>query len=331
MTYNYRNLVFEGGGVKGIAYGGALEVLDEMNILAGLKRVAGTSAGAINATLLALGYSSSEVSKIVAETNFGDFEDHNRFPLKNIIRLLKRYGWNKGDAFKEQLGEWIANKTGHEDITFAELNEEITGDNQHNYKHLYVAATNLSKQKRQVFSHESDQFPDTSIRDAVRMSMSIPLFFQAVNFKGDVMADGGVSYNYPLDLFDNVKYLDDPSMGEKQDYFQDVEGFVFNHETLGFRLDSKEVIHYSQDNWANVPVEIDGFKGYATGLLEFLMEMANKSHLHQNDWFRTIFIDTLNVKTTEFDLSQEKIENLLNSGRKHVKEYFINKTTAKQS
>ena len=328
MSTNYRNLVFEGGGVKGIAYGGALEVLDEMGILKGLKRVAGTSAGAINATLLALGYSSSEVSKIVAETDFRDFEDHNKFPIKNIVRLLKRFGWNKGDAFSETLGEWIATKTGKQDITFAELNEEIQGDNKNEFKHLYVAATNLSKQKRQVFSHEDHQNPNTPIRGAVRMSMSIPLFFKAVKFNGDVMADGGVSYNYPVDLFDHIKYVDNEENGENQDYFDEIEGFTFNHETLGFRLDSKEVIHYSRDNWANVPHDIKNFKSYAGALLEFLMEMANKSHLHQNDWHRTIFIDTLQVKTTEFDLSQDKIDGLIESGRNHVKSYFEKKTSS---
>ena len=33
MPYNFKNIIFEGGGVKGIAYGGALKVLDEMKIL----------------------------------------------------------------------------------------------------------------------------------------------------------------------------------------------------------------------------------------------------------------------------------------------------------
>jgi len=49
----FHNLVFEGGGIKGIAYAGALEVLEKENILSDIKRVAGTSAGAITATLLA--------------------------------------------------------------------------------------------------------------------------------------------------------------------------------------------------------------------------------------------------------------------------------------
>ena len=59
MPYHFRNLVFEGGGVKGIAYIGAMQVLEEKGILTSVQRVGGTSAGAINATLLALGYSNA--------------------------------------------------------------------------------------------------------------------------------------------------------------------------------------------------------------------------------------------------------------------------------
>ncbi len=43
MAYPFRNLVFEGGGVKGIAYVGAMEVLQSMNILQNLTRVGSTS------------------------------------------------------------------------------------------------------------------------------------------------------------------------------------------------------------------------------------------------------------------------------------------------
>jgi NTE family protein len=59
---SYRNLVMEGGGIRGIAYGGALLVLEQRGVLAGLTRVGGTSAGAIQAALLAVGYSAQEIS-----------------------------------------------------------------------------------------------------------------------------------------------------------------------------------------------------------------------------------------------------------------------------
>ena len=41
--YPWKNLVFEGGGIKGLAYGGALEVLSEQKILPNITSVAGPS------------------------------------------------------------------------------------------------------------------------------------------------------------------------------------------------------------------------------------------------------------------------------------------------
>ena len=85
----FRNLVFEGGGVKGIAYGGALKELNDRDILKKITRVAGTSAGAITAVLLAVGYSHDEVSDIVADTNFNDFADDSL----GIVRDAERFAF----------------------------------------------------------------------------------------------------------------------------------------------------------------------------------------------------------------------------------------------
>ena len=317
MNYNFKNLVFEGGGVKGIAYGGALKVLDEMNILPGITRVGGTSAGAINATLLALGFTFQEVSDIIAATNFNDFEDKSGFIVANMRRILKNYGWFKGDAFKAWIGEKIKKKTGKENFTFAELQEAITGG-EPGFRELYLAVTNLSQQRVEIFSNE--RTPDIAIKDAVRMSMSIPLFFKAIKMGNDIMVDGGLAYNYPINLFDNQKYLVNPE--NKGDYTADAEGYVYNFETLGFRLDSKDVITASKEDWSLVPAKIKNLKDHIVGVLSFLMDYANKVHLRTPDWNRTIFIDTLDVKTTQFDLPQDKIEALLESGRVNTEKYF---------
>lgn len=70
MGYHFRNLVFEGGGIKGIAYAGALMELEKRGILDEIIRVGGTSAGAITATLVALGYKNKEIAHIVMNMNF---------------------------------------------------------------------------------------------------------------------------------------------------------------------------------------------------------------------------------------------------------------------
>ena len=317
MSYNFKNLIFEGGGVKGIAYGGALEVLNKMEILPNIERVGGTSAGAINAALLALGFSFQEVSDIVAATNFNDFEDKSGFILNNMMRILRNYGWFKGDAFSDWIGDKIKDKTGSENFTFGELEEAVKAKDK-TFRLLYVAATNLTKQKVEIFSHE--ETPDMKIKDAVRMSMGIPLFFKSVLRGGDVMVDGGMAYNYPINLFDHQKYISNSV--NSGDFNADANGNVYNFETLGFRLDSKDLILASRDNWSNVPMKIKNIKDHILGLLNFLMDLANKGHLRGADWNRTIFIDTLDVKTTQFDLPKEKIDALIESGKTNTENYF---------
>ena len=67
MAYHFKNLVFEGGGVKGIAYVGALEVLDREGILNDIEKVSGTSAGAMIAVMVGLRYSADEVKEMTLE------------------------------------------------------------------------------------------------------------------------------------------------------------------------------------------------------------------------------------------------------------------------
>ena len=73
MDYPFRNLVFEGGGVKGIAYAGAMKVLEKEGILENIRRASGTSAGSINAVLFAAGFNSTETLKVLNQLDFNAF------------------------------------------------------------------------------------------------------------------------------------------------------------------------------------------------------------------------------------------------------------------
>ena len=51
-------------------------------------------------------------------------------------------------------------------------------------------------------------------------------------------------------------------------------------------------------------------------------DVANKMHLHGNDWQRTVAIDAGGVRTTEFDLSDQEVSMLVANGRQGTEEYF---------
>jgi NTE family protein len=118
----YENLVFEGGGVKGIAYVGALQELENQGILQHIKNVAGTSAGAITATLLALNYTPDEIRSIMFNINFNYFVDKSKWKTKNIYDIITKFGIAKGNSFESWLNEIIYNKTRSFNTTFEELN-----------------------------------------------------------------------------------------------------------------------------------------------------------------------------------------------------------------
>jgi len=203
MPYHFKNLVFEGGGVKGIAYVGAMEVLEKRGILKSLIRIGGASAGAINAVLLGLNYTLAETREILSQLNFRRFLDDSWGIIRDTNRLITEFGWYKGDYFREWIGDIIERKTGNSESTFLEVNS-LKADGK--FRDLYFLGTNLSTGFGEVFSLEHT--PRMCVADSVRISMSIPLFFAAKrSMRGDMYVDGGIVDNYPVKLFDRQKYV----------------------------------------------------------------------------------------------------------------------------
>ncbi len=162
-------LCLRGGGVKGIAYAGAMQALRERDILPRILRVGGASAGAIHALLLALRYTPEEMRDILRQVDFKTFEDDSSFFLRDVARLLRDYGWHKGKMFLQWTRDVLQHKTGSGETTFLELQEKDE------FLDLYLIGANLSTRFSEVFSHEHT--PDMPVAEAVRISMSIPLFF----------------------------------------------------------------------------------------------------------------------------------------------------------
>ncbi|OIO66599.1 MAG: patatin [Zetaproteobacteria bacterium CG_4_9_14_3_um_filter_49_83] len=328
MEYSFRNLVFEGGGVKGIAYVGALKVLQEKGILVQVQRVAGTSAGAINAVLLSLGYTPEETNEVLSKLEFKNFMDDSWGVARDSKRLLKEFGWYKGDFFRAWIGNLIAGKIGNAEATFAELKA-------HGCLDLYLVGTNLSTKFSEVYSAEHT--PRMRVADAARISMSIPLFFASVkDARGDRFVDGGVLNNYPIKLFDREKYLSGATadkLGRETSYYaahnqrladegKALSSYIYNKQTLGFRLDSGEEIAAFRDGAEPAHQKVDTFMDYTWALINTIMETQQNQHLHSDDWHRTVYIDTLGVKTTDFDLSDPKKIELATSGEKGTRHYF---------
>jgi NTE family protein len=124
---NYCDLVCEGGGVKGIGLAGAFSVLEEQDFRP--QNVAGTSAGAITAALIAAGYTAAELKDVIFGMDFLKFRDvawEDRIPLAGKgVSIVKGLGIYEGRYFESWIGELLEAKGAE---TFAALATDEYGD-----------------------------------------------------------------------------------------------------------------------------------------------------------------------------------------------------------
>jgi NTE family protein len=318
----YRNLVMEGGGIKGIAYGGALIELENRGILLQIQRVGGTSAGAIQACLLSVGYSAEEISRIIADTPIETFNDGGTV-FRAGKRFLRKFGWYEGKNFLETMEKLITERTNKPDLTFAELHEMAKTVP---FRDLYVTGVNLTKQKLEIFSYET--YPDMRVCDAVRISMSIPLYYKAISVNPNgliienplssdacsIFVDGGLLLNYPIDIFDQTKYLSSASDSTENKR-------VFNTETLGLRLERCEQIdHETLQKEGFAPFDIKDFKGYVSALYNIMTESASRPK--PEDISRTIYINDHDMNPRVRKMTEDEKQSMMLSGKQGVIEFF---------
>ena len=282
MNRTIENLVFESGGVKGVAYVGAIRALQERGVLQQVQRVAGTSAGAIMACLLALRFKPDEIHEAVFNMDFKSFEDD-----KSYRKVRSEYGLYAGDAFLEWMSDLLLRKGFNPQMTFAQLHKA-------GYPDLKVYAVDLYTQQLQAFSFL--QTPDTIVLEAVRASMSIPLYFRAWQFSNGIpntnlYVDGGVLLAYPFYAFEK-------------------EGATYAN-TLGLRLDNL--------NKTTEPhvFGYDNFPEYAKALFSALLKAQDAAFLEDKQaQSSTVRINDLGISGTNFDLSVEEKNALINEGYK---------------
>jgi NTE family protein len=312
----YKNLVLEGGGVKGFAYAGAFNVLDSLQLLSGIERVGGTSAGAIQATLLAIGYTPNEMMQIAGNIPLKEFNDG--FLPGGFSRMKKRFGFFKGEKLTEWIEKLISDKTGDANITFLQLHQL---KQQKKYLDLYVTGTDLTHRCLRVFSFES--YPNMRIKDALRISFSIPLYFQPVYIDNNgavqkqtkttnfsLMVDGGLLANYPIQIFDSTKYfVIDTAVGNV---------YKPNPQTLGLLLDNPEEVRY--DKQQNVLLAINNLREYMKAVYQTIIDKPNPD---AGSIRRTVIISDLNLSGRVRKLPPATIQKLVESGRQGVRKFFL--------
>ena len=199
----YENLAFEGGGIKAIAYVGALEVLEEAGLYPHhVRRVAGASSGSLLAAMTSVGCTPSELRQLMLDHNLATVMQDARFGLvSGMVNMFTVWGLNPGARLLRFLGDQLEARTGSADVTFQQVLERCG-------RELCVPVTNLNRMATEYYHPKTT--PDMPVRLAVGMSMSLPVLmvpYRVVHgtepfHSSHLYTDGGLLCNYPLHAFD---------------------------------------------------------------------------------------------------------------------------------
>jgi NTE family protein len=297
------DLVLEGGGVKGIGLVGAISVLEERGYT--FNRVAGTSAGSIVGALVAAGYTGKELADIMKQIDYKKFRDGNFLDdhlgvVGKGLSLLFEQGIYEGKYFKQWLGEQLngKGKKTFGDLKLVDPNSSLPPDRQYR---LVVMASNISTGElcRLPWSYPSfGMQPDTTpIVEAVRASMSIPFFYAPQTMKNTSgeeywFVDGGMLSNFPIDVFDRT------------------DGQPPRWPTFGIKLSAHA------DAAQGVQYKITGTRTLAEALLGTMTGFYDRMHIDDASVVaRTIFVDTMKVRATDFDIDATTQQKLYDNGR----------------
>src|SRR5438270_6282684 len=316
MTSKPIDLVLEGGGVKGIGLVGAILALDEAGYK--IQRVAGTSAGAIVAAIVAaLNAKKQPLTKLHDVLTTIDYKAFMRnHGLRGKLGtvgaasgLVLHMGLYDGDYLIEWLNEVL---TGIGVSTFADLPFDDPGADahltaaQHYTLVVHTADVTRGKVVRLPWDYPEYGFDPGSRRivDAVRASMAIPFFFEPVRFRapaatvggqslpaGDVVwVDGGMLDNYPLDVFERT------------------DGVTARWPTVGIKLSAKQAV-------VNTTVGVDNVAAEAMACLHTLLDNADRYYVDRTLEPSTIFVDSTGIAATDFGLTPAQQQTLLDTGQ----------------
>lgn len=286
--------VFSGGGIKGFAFVGAHQVLEENKIQ--FKRVAGTSAGAIFASFIAAGYTSKEIEEMLDALDMESLLDPRKIlisvPLMKWVNLYWRMGLYQG----KNLEKWFYEKLSDKDVyTFSDLPRGS----------LKLVASDLTNGRMIVFPDDLHQYgidaENFSIARALRMSCGIPFFFEPVKLKGKkgdpIFVDGGVLSNFPIWIFDDC-------FGKKE------------RPLIGFKLS-----HRREDIGTT---QIDNGLELFEALFETMKNAHDERYISRKHEKNIVFIPVENYSATKFDLDEESKKNLIEIGRTRTEQFLKN-------
>ncbi len=202
-------LVLSGGGGPGITHIGVIKALEENNIP--IDYITGTSIGAILGGMYAMGMTPDEMIEILKSEDFkhwlsGEVEPENMYfyrsaNLKPSIMNLRIQAYkSKTKNYKTKIFPSNIVPPGQMNYAFTKLFAQANAAIGSNFDQLFVPfrciASDIYNKKAVVFRH-------ADLGDAIRASLTFPFVFKPIYIDNQLLFDGGIYNNFPVDVMRN--------------------------------------------------------------------------------------------------------------------------------
>ncbi len=244
-------LVLSGGGAKGLAHIAVIKALEENGIP--IDYIAGTSMGAIVAGLYAAGYSTDEMEKLFKSEQFkfwstGQIQEKYRYFYRN---LEADPTWLELDLLKKQDKLKILPPTNlipekQMDFAFMEMFSSVSAIDKGDFNKLFVPffciATDVYKNRELVLR-------DGDLGEAIRGSMTFPLYFKPIEINGSLVFDGGIVDNFPVqhmkelfnpDIIIGHNVANNPQKPDPDDVMAQIENMIM--QKTNYQINPKDGI-----------------------------------------------------------------------------------------
>jgi NTE family protein len=301
------DLVLEGGGVKGIGLVGAFSTLVDHDYT--FHRIAGTSAGAIVGALIAAGMPPEDLQRVMRTVDYGHFQDEGFVDHLGLVGKGISILFEKGIYEGRYLVEWL-------DAILMDLGARTFGDlriedpnsslpPERAYK-LVIMTSDVTRGRLVRLPWDYPKYgldaDEQLVADAVRASMSIPFFYEPQRFYGrdeqgervrSFMVDGGMLSNFPIEVFDRT------------------DGKRPRWPTFGIKLSAKPSVPQLER------FEVKGALGLARAMVGTMTNFHDQMHIDDPSVLaRTMFVDTQQVKATDFDIDEPSQDMLFTNGER---------------
>ncbi|MDR0692904.1 MAG: patatin-like phospholipase family protein [Prevotellaceae bacterium] len=304
-------LVLSGGGAKGMAHIGVIKALEENGIP--IDYVAGTSMGAIVASLYAIGYSPEEMITLMQS------EDFTSWYKGQVLEKDQTYLFRR-EPSPEMFSLWLHSKglkpnvptsfipSYQMDLAVLELYSAADAVAKNNFDSLMIpfrcVASDIVKKKPVVAR-------DGNLGVAVRASMSYPFYFKGIKRDSTILFDGGFYNNFPWDVMAQdfnpdfiigVKVSNNPKNPDEDNIFTQIENMLMFSTNYDLPEDRGIMIDVKLDN---------------VSLLDFgkVLQLAGKGY--QSTWQK---MDAIKTRAGNRRVSQEEITEKRNAFRKRMPE-----------